>query len=1555
MTKRLPMFVFGIAALAFAAVPARAQWTSSYEYVTVAATFNGYDTYNPNMQLISNGVWQGYFNFSANSQNLELLFATRDFGKAWKEDNQNDFVVPIALTAETPGSRDIVVSNIVNATLRIIFNENTRQYWIDDVTPGSAYVDLWINEFHYDNTGNDVGEFVEVAGLAGVNLSGYKLALYRGVGTVYNTINLSGTIPNQVGGYGTVAHFLPVNGLQNGAPSGIALYKGTSNVLHFISYNSGSLTAADGPANGMTAIPVGVAEGSASSIGYSLQLTGSGAAYPAFTWSGPETNSAGQMNAGQAILVGTPAATITFSNLTVSPTLIGSTNSVHISVNATTANSPTDVRLYTFYRANQIGRFLPIAMSVVSGNLYRTSTAIPPQVGGATVEYYIFASFKGGGTNSPVFYPDGAPDAPSSYYVSAVNPGYVWINEVFPGSLFFEPEGTEFIEITGRAGSDISGWKLEVYNNPAGLPTYSYTIPPNSVLGNEQDGYGFYVIGSSNTPNVQIAWATGLDVLPDLNGGARLLNEFGGVVGSVHWWSESVNDPGLWPGFVNIWEYDDFFGESGPAAHGTGSTFDDFSWWPDASITPGSVNGGQTLTGGDTNVLPPLLKCPSNIFLSCLTDTIPSPATNEVQASSLCGGAVSVTWVGDSTNAGSGCLGNPKIITRTWRAVASSCSLTSTCTQLIVIEDKTPPLLLCDTTGLENPGFEVGDFTGWTTYGGAASNISVVSMQAHSGFRHARLRGSSTSMMLDSSSSEAHGFYIGNPLRQQTGATTNTGKSIRFNGTNQYAEVPPSPLFNNTSFSFAFWVKPLQSNSATRALVSSRQFTISELSGYHVQLSTSNTLQFWTADGPGWDILSGPSLNTNWSYIAGSYSYATGLKRLWVNGVETSNRYTSASNFVANTTRPLRIAAGATESEAADFFGGFMDDVRLFDWALDQNDINDLYNSGTGLPYDFGAETAYYRLDESTVGGVSTSGFHQVVSAQTGQTWTAASWVMIPNEEPLRGGNQVYVKLDYLNATNGVLASYTSQVLTATSPTGAYFRVFARGPAPLNTAFARLATVFQQDASGSDGSVYFDDTVLSTLVLVNTNNTCPTMPDLRYLVSATDGCSTNITITQYPGIGDLLSATNAFVRFTATDACGLSAYCERALTVLDDTLPTIECPDPIAVSCISEIPAPDPASVIALDNCGPAMVSFVRDDYSSGTGCAAEPIYVYREYQATDLSGNSTSCIQVITVADTNGPVFDCSPAGVLVNADFEYGSELLGWQRGGTASSVTTTSRPGGIYSVQMGSPSSASVYQGLSAQEGQHWRGSAWVLQRSAFPIGNGRLELRLFFIDGSGVTLQTLLSRSFTRTDPTNVFVSLYVQGVAPSGTRSVRIAPSYVQVSGPAQVFVDDVSLDMTTFTATNGTFVLPDLSSMAESAQTCSESQFTQVPAPGTTLNLGTTPVEITAVNQCGMTSVCTTVVTVLDESGEDPLPPEPTNVEVVGVSMTATGMTVRSLGTNTWSVHAEYTTNLMGNPQNWIVVPTSSNSFLNGTNITTFQPPVTGNTPVIYRIWQKYP
>ncbi|XLS27385.1 T9SS type A sorting domain-containing protein [Flavobacteriaceae bacterium M23B6Z8] len=166
---------------------------------------------------------------------------------------------------------------------------------------------VFINEIHYDNSGTDVDEAIEVAGPAGTDLTGYTLVLYNGSnGSVYNTIPLSGTLPDEQAGYGTFAVTLPVNGIQNGSPDGIALADAANNLIQFLSYE-GTLTGVGGVADGVLSTDIGVAE-IGNPVGTSLQLAGEGTVYEDFTWEAPAPSSYNAVNINQTF--GTPEPVI---------------------------------------------------------------------------------------------------------------------------------------------------------------------------------------------------------------------------------------------------------------------------------------------------------------------------------------------------------------------------------------------------------------------------------------------------------------------------------------------------------------------------------------------------------------------------------------------------------------------------------------------------------------------------------------------------------------------------------------------------------------------------------------------------------------------------------------------------------------------------------------------------------------------------------------------------------------------------------------------------------------------------------------------------------------------------------------------------------------------------------------------------------------------------------------------------------------------------------------------------------------------------------------------
>ncbi len=160
---------------------------------------------------------------------------------------------------------------------------------------------VFINELHYDDSGTDIDEGVEIAGPAGTDLSTFSVVAYNGNGGAsYNTVSLSGTIPDLQNGFG--AMWFDIAGLQNGAPDGLALVNNTTEVIQFLSYE-GTFTATDGPASGLTSTNIGVNESSVPD-GLSLQLTGTGAVYTDFSWHGAITSTHNAVNTGQTFSSG---------------------------------------------------------------------------------------------------------------------------------------------------------------------------------------------------------------------------------------------------------------------------------------------------------------------------------------------------------------------------------------------------------------------------------------------------------------------------------------------------------------------------------------------------------------------------------------------------------------------------------------------------------------------------------------------------------------------------------------------------------------------------------------------------------------------------------------------------------------------------------------------------------------------------------------------------------------------------------------------------------------------------------------------------------------------------------------------------------------------------------------------------------------------------------------------------------------------------------------------------------------------------------------------------
>lgn len=160
----------------------------------------------------------------------------------------------------------------------------------------------FINEIHYDNIARDEGESVEIVAPAGMSLSGYTLVLYNGMtGTAYGSVPLFGSVTDQCHGWGFLTVIFPSDGLQNGAPDGLALVDKNDKVIEFLSYE-GSFVAVDGVAAGLQSTDMHVQQSFSTPKGYSLQRVGTGNSPEDFVWTGPLPQTFTNVNVGQRLL-----------------------------------------------------------------------------------------------------------------------------------------------------------------------------------------------------------------------------------------------------------------------------------------------------------------------------------------------------------------------------------------------------------------------------------------------------------------------------------------------------------------------------------------------------------------------------------------------------------------------------------------------------------------------------------------------------------------------------------------------------------------------------------------------------------------------------------------------------------------------------------------------------------------------------------------------------------------------------------------------------------------------------------------------------------------------------------------------------------------------------------------------------------------------------------------------------------------------------------------------------------------------------------------------------
>ena len=211
------------------------------------------------------------------------------------------------------------------------------------------------------------------------------------------------------------------------------------------------------------------------------------------------------------------------------------------------------------------------------------------------------------------------------------------------------------------------------------------------------------------------------------------------------------------------------------------------------------------------------------------------------------------------------------------------------------------------------------------------------------------------SLVADASGQGNHGTISG-----ATRSAGRFGNGLTFNGTSSYVTVNDSnSLGLSTGYTLEAWVKPAtikSSNILTKEITNGAVYNLYAYEDADLPAASFN-------DGSGYRVTSGVNqlpINT-WSHLVATYDRQ--FLRLYVNGVQVASR--AFTSLIQQSSGALKIGGNSIWGE---YFNGVIDEVRIYNRALSDTEIQDDLNTAIAKanPPEF---VVGDNVLESTIGG----------------------------------------------------------------------------------------------------------------------------------------------------------------------------------------------------------------------------------------------------------------------------------------------------------------------------------------------------------------------------------------------------------------------------------------------------------------------------------------------------------------------------------------------------------------------------------------------------------
>lgn len=165
-----------------------------------------------------------------------------------------------------------------------------------------------------------------------------------------------------------------------------------------------------------------------------------------------------------------------------------------------------------------------------------------------------------------------------------------------------------------------------------------------------------------------------------------------------------------------------------------------------------------------------------------------------------------------------------------------------------------------------------------------------------------------------------------------------------FDGIDDYVDLRSPELLNITDeITIAAWINPLLSGTWGHPIVSKRSGPYSRSFDLVVYLNKEGQWGYANSGHQNLDVFNMPITAGSWHFIAATYRwYGThGVLKYYLDNIKLAET-TKNHQMLANPTMPVTI--GTFGSQKLYFFNGVIDDVRIYDRELTEEEISVLYN-----------------------------------------------------------------------------------------------------------------------------------------------------------------------------------------------------------------------------------------------------------------------------------------------------------------------------------------------------------------------------------------------------------------------------------------------------------------------------------------------------------------------------------------------------------------------------------------------------------------------------------